>query len=50
MRLAPAAVIWWGGVVPPALGTLWGMPLSPVGAVVPAVCGGGGCCRGGAGG
>lgn len=29
---------------------LWGVPLSPAGAVVPAGCGGGGCCRGGAGG
>ena len=27
-----------------------GVPLSPVGAVVPAGCGGGGCCRGAAGG
>ena len=49
LALAAAAMIQWGGGAAAAR-PLWGVPLSPVGAVVPAGCGGGGCCRGAAGG
>ena len=49
LALAAAAMIQWGGGAAAAR-PLWGVPLSPAGAVVPAGCGGGGCCRGAAGG